>query len=40
MNNILAQIYAKKKIELELSKKRCSFSSLEKLIQDKKNSKI
>jgi len=37
MNNILAQICEKKKIELELSKKRCSFSSLEKLIQEKKN---
>ena len=37
MNNFLAQICEKKKIELELSKKRCSFSSLEKLIQEKKN---
>ena len=37
MKNILVQICEKKKIELELSKKRCSFSSLEKLIQEKKN---
>ena len=37
MNNILAQICKKKKIELELSKKRCSFSSLEKLIEEKNN---
>ena len=37
MNNLLAQICKKKKIELKLSKKRCSFSSLEKLIQEKKN---
>ena len=37
MNNLLAQICEKKKIELEFSKKRCSFSSLEKLIQEKKN---
>ena len=37
MNNLLTQICEKKKIELKLSKKRCSFSSLEKLIQEKKN---
>ena len=37
MNNILTQICEKKKKELKLSKKRCSFSSLEKLIQEKKN---
>ena len=37
MNNLLTQICEKKKIELRLSKKRCSFSSLEKLIQEKKN---
>ena len=36
MNNIIDQICKKKKVELELSKKRCSFSSLEKLIQEKK----
>ena len=37
MINILDQICEKKRIELELSKKRCSFSSLEKLIQENKN---
>jgi len=37
MNNLLTQICEKKKKELKLSKKRCSFSSLEKLIQEKKN---
>ena len=37
MSDIIAQICEKKKIELELSKKRCSFSSLEKLIQEKQN---
>ena len=36
MSNILAQICEKKKIELELSKKRCSFSSLEQLIKEKR----
>ena len=37
MKNIISQICKKKKIELDLSKKRCSFSSLEKLIHEKKN---
>jgi len=37
MTNILTQICEKKKIELEASKQRCSFSSLEKIIQEEKN---
>ena len=37
MNNILTEICKKKKTELEFRKKRCSYSSLEKLIQEKKN---
>ena len=37
MNNILNKICEKKKIDLEVKKSKCSFSSLEKIIQNKKN---
>ena len=37
MTNILTKICERKKIEIEQTKQKCSFSSLEKLIQDKKN---
>ena len=40
MNDILKKICENKKIELELSKKKCSYSSLEKLINDSKNRKF
>ena len=37
MKDILSKICENKKIELEKTKQRCSFSSLEKIIQDKNN---
>ena len=37
MTDILNKICEKKRIELIESKKRCSFASLEKILQDKKN---
>ncbi len=37
MTDILTKICEKKKIELEVSKQRCSFTSLEKIIQEKQN---
>ena len=39
MTNILTQISERKRIEIEQTKLKCSFSSLEKIIQDKKNSR-
>jgi len=37
MIDILTQICEKKKVELEKTKQKCSFSTLEKIFQDKKN---
>ena len=37
MTDILNKICEKKRIELAESKKRCSFSSLQKILQDKTN---
>jgi len=37
MKNILSKICKNKKIELEITKQRCSFSSLDKILQDKNN---
>ena len=37
MTDILTKICEKKRIELEKSKKRCSISSLEKIVQEKNN---
>ena len=37
MKDILQKICENKKIELEITKQRCSFSSLEKIIKDKNN---
>ena len=40
MKDILNKICENKKIELEITKQRCSFSSLEKLVQNKDNRKF
>ena len=37
MKDILSKICENKKIELEITKQRCSFSSLEKILQNKNN---
>ena len=40
MKDILSKICENKKIELEKTKQRCSFSSLEKILQNKNNRKF